>query len=62
MPAEYTCCECGVGVIAYAPRKLPEPPLCAVCLMMPGWMNDQYLRGVFGRGRELGPVSPCGND
>jgi hypothetical protein len=62
MPVEYTCCECGVHVIAYAPRKLPEPPLCAVRLMMPGWMNDVYLRGVFGRGRELGPVSPCGND
>lgn len=77
MCAEFDCCECHVHVISYGSDRPPEPPLCAACLMLPGWMSDPKLCGTIGRyrtarGRRMGelpeisfspwPRGNCGND
>lgn len=46
--AEFDCCECGVHVTAVVSDKPPVPPLCALCLSLPGWHEDYELRTVFG--------------
>jgi hypothetical protein len=50
--AEFTCCECKRQIISFGCRseKVPEPPLCAACLMMPGWTSDPLLRERLGCG------------
>lgn len=47
---EFTCCECRrrVSVVGPGFEKIPEPPLCAACLMLPGWINDPFLRERLG--------------
>jgi hypothetical protein len=48
--AEFVCCECKRHVSVTGPgfEKTPEPPLCAACLMMPGWTGDPLLRERLG--------------
>lgn len=48
MPCEYECCECGIHVVNVTAATRPEPPLCGVCLNVPGWMSDPRLREIFG--------------
>jgi hypothetical protein len=59
--ATFTCCECNRHVIsfAYGSDKIPEPPLCAACLMMPGWTSDPLLRERLGYDE---PTDPEGRD
>jgi hypothetical protein len=44
---EFDCCECGVHVVAIIDEVVPEPPLCATCLHLPGWHKDEALKKVF---------------
>jgi hypothetical protein len=48
--AEFDCCECGRHIISYGygSDRPPEPPLCAACLMLPGWPSIPELRKIFG--------------
>lgn len=50
MAAEFICCECNRHVVATGPgfEKVPCPPLCVACLMMPGWMTIPLLRERMG--------------
>jgi hypothetical protein len=50
--SEFDCCECGVRVIAYDAHARPEPPLCPLCLMLPGWMRFADLRLILAGGRD----------
>lgn len=50
MPCEFDCSDCGVHVFEACADKPTVPPLCATCLHVPGWMNDQELRRIFGAG------------
>jgi hypothetical protein len=52
---EFDCCECGVHVVAVATEKVPEPPLCAMCLHMPSWFEDPELRKIFGQRGDVVP-------
>ncbi len=36
--AEFDCCECGRHIVLIA-SALPEPRLCATCMMIPGWFT-----------------------
>lgn len=45
---EFDCCECKQHVVAIVAEKPPEPPLCALCVAMPGWHEDAALRVMFG--------------
>lgn len=36
--AEFDCCECGRHIVRFD-RVLPDPRLCGLCLMAPGWMD-----------------------
>jgi hypothetical protein len=45
---EFDCCECGAHIVAGAAEKPPEPPLCAICLFLPGWQEDPKLREIYG--------------
>lgn len=47
MPSEYECCECGISVVNVTAETKPEPPLCGICLHLPGWMTDPRLRELF---------------
>src|SRR6202035_4199320 len=42
----FDCCECGRHMISfgYGSEQIPEPPLCAACLMLPGWQSVPELR------------------
>lgn len=44
---EFDCCECGDHIVAIVAEKVPEPPLCATCLYLPGWKENPKLRAVF---------------
>ncbi len=44
---EFDCCECGRHVVAVIPDQPPEPPLCAHCLYLPGWHEEETLRVIF---------------
>jgi len=48
--AEFDCCECGRHIISYGfgSDRPPEPPLCAACLMIPGWPSIPELRERLG--------------
>ena len=45
-PVEFDCCECGVHVVR-CDGHLPDPRLCAECLMLPGWAEDPKLRSIL---------------
>jgi hypothetical protein len=47
---EFDCCECGRHIISfgYGSDRPPEPPLCAACLMLPGWPSIPELRERLG--------------
>jgi hypothetical protein len=49
MPADFTCCECGAPVSDFTRDKPPEPPLCAICVWVPGWTAYPELLAIFGR-------------
>lgn len=53
MTVEFNCCECGQSIVAVILEVVPEPPLCAHCLHMPGWNDDPYLRSIFAPGRRV---------
>lgn len=40
---EFDCCECGRHIVAIVAEKVPEPPLCAECIHLPGWHEDPVL-------------------
>lgn len=42
---EFDCCECG-RLIRIIPDLLTGP-ICAACLMMPGWFRDPEIRAVL---------------
>lgn len=44
---EYDCCECKIHVVLITGDKAPEPPLCATCMMIPGWHEDPELRAIL---------------
>lgn len=46
---EFDCCECTTHVVDVIRDKPPEPPLCALCLHLPGWHEDPKLRAILGR-------------
>ena len=46
---EFDCCECRQHVVAIVAEKAPEPPLCALCVSLPGWHEDPKLRRLFMR-------------
>lgn len=60
MPCEFVCCECQASVVSFGADKPPEPPLCATCLHVPGWMNVPELRGLLGRGSPQAQCPTCG--
>jgi hypothetical protein len=41
---EFDCCECGRHIIVLCGTTAP---LCAACLMLPGWHRDTRLRAVI---------------
>lgn len=47
---DFICCECKrhVSVVGPGFDKVPKPPLCVVCLMIPGWTSDALLRKRLG--------------
>ncbi len=47
---EFVCCECKrlVDVVGPGFDVVPTPPLCAACLMLPGWPSDPVLRERLG--------------
>ena len=47
---EFDCCECGRHIVVLSGPK-PDPPLCAACLMLPGWPRDKKLSAVIDPGR-----------
>ena len=47
MAVDYTCCECGRAITLITSDEPPEPPLCAACLMMPGWFRDPRIREIL---------------
>ena len=49
MTVEFVCCECGRHIVAIAEDKPPTPPLCAACLMMPGWQDIPEIRAIIDR-------------
>jgi hypothetical protein len=61
---DFICCECKrrVSVVGPGFDEVPKPPLCAACLLMPGWIDDpvllDHLWPLEGRqlksGREVG--------
>ena len=50
---EFDCCECGRHIIVLA-GPMREPPLCAACLCLPGWVDDPELRAA------IDPDTPAG--
>lgn len=57
MPCEYDCCECGRHVLNFTDRAPLQPPLCAMCLGLPGWFRHPDLRATIDPdhdGRERG--------
>lgn len=45
--AEFDCTGCGQHIVRFAMAG-SEPPICAVCLAVPGWQNDAQFRKIFG--------------
>lgn len=43
---EFDCCECGQHVILIC-GTVTEPPLCAACLTIPGWLQIPTLRAML---------------
>lgn len=39
---EFDCCECGRHIIQIC-GPVYDPPMCAACLMIPGWCHDPVL-------------------
>lgn len=54
MTCEYDCCECGIRVVNVTADVAPEPPLCGICLHLPGWQSDPRLREIFGTENRTG--------
>jgi hypothetical protein len=44
---EFNCCECKRHIVAVGLEKIPQPPLCAVCIFLPSWFEDQRLRAML---------------
>ena len=41
----FACCECGRLISRSGPSvRLPSPPLCRDCLMVPGWFRSLARR------------------
>ena len=47
MASEFTCAECGQHVVKMIPLTPTEPPLCAICIVSPGWFEDPELCRIF---------------
>lgn len=47
--ADFTCCECrrDITSIGIGCEKVPDPPLCVTCLMVPGWTRIPELILMF---------------
>jgi hypothetical protein len=45
---EFECVDCGIYVYAVCVDKVPEPPLCAMCLFLPNWFEDPRLARIYG--------------
>lgn len=59
MTVEFKCCECGQSIVAVVLEIVPEPPLCGMCLNIPGWNDDPHLRDVLAHGaRVRGAAQP----
>lgn len=59
---EFDCCECGRHIIIVC-GGIPEPPLCAACMMMPGWFSNPEVRAILdpdhdGRDRSVAAEVP----
>ncbi len=60
---EFDCCDCGIHVVAIIPEKAPEPPLCAMCLFVPGWFEDPQLVAMIDPRRPWPwPISKMGSE
>jgi rubrerythrin len=44
--AYFDCLDCGTRVIRF--ESANEPPLCPICIAMPGWFNNCELRKLYG--------------
>lgn len=51
---EYDCCECARHIVAIVEERVPEPPLCALCLWLPSWHEDPQLVAIFDPERDDG--------
>lgn len=47
MSAEFTCCECDRDITNVGLAKAPEPPLCLLCLEVPGWYRIPRMRAFL---------------
>ena len=39
---EFDCCECGRHILSFG-AQFGDLPMCAACIMMPGWFRDPRL-------------------
>lgn len=44
---EFTCVECGAYVVDIGATQLRDPPICCLCLWLPGWTYDPQLIRIF---------------
>jgi len=45
-PFAFDCADCGRAILHFGPSR-PSPALCGHCLHIPGWFNDDKLRGML---------------
>jgi hypothetical protein len=57
--AEFDCCECGRHILVVCGPI--SAPLCAACLMLPGWYRDAALRNLIDPGHD-GEEQPLHKD
>ncbi|HVH77168.1 MAG TPA: hypothetical protein VM755_19810 [Stellaceae bacterium] len=50
---DFLCIDCGWRIRRAVPVPKGEPPLCAACLMLPGWMDVPELAAIFDPKRGL---------
>ena len=43
---EFDCCECGRHIVVLG-GPVSYPPLCAACLMLPGWFRKPEMRNIL---------------
>lgn len=61
MIREFSCAECGRWIWRAIPLMEGELQLCALCVMIPGWIEDSEMRKIFDPENSVDPAKILGS-